>query len=244
VSDERGEFACSGLEVGHYDGNLVVQGKLQSAAPELSVRGSEEPARIRMRADPAATIRVSVDAGAHAPGAAVAVFACSQRGEAVLAQRDGEHFLLEGLALGRYGVHAGSSDCTNARETPVTLERDAEVAEVSLTLPRAARVRGRLVDARGAPVADAWVRASDPHPAWALLAESTPAVMTDAQGDFDLSGLMPGRYELRAQGPFETGDAQKSIEIAPGAELELVLDLRAPEQALPPLERPATNETN
>lgn len=244
VSDVHGEFVCSGLEPGHYAGALHVQGKLQSAAPELHLQGPMGSARIQVRADASGTIRVNVDDGTNAPGAAIAVFACSRQGAPLLAQREGQGFLLTGLPLGTYGVHLGSGECTGAIEAPLTLERDGQVVNVTLTPPPLAGVRGRLLDSAGAPVPDAWVRASDPHPAWALLLEGAPAVMTDAEGEFSVSGLLPGRYEVLAYAGSHA--ARQSVELAPGDELELrlVLERRAPsETPSPPLGRHAIDNT-
>jgi protocatechuate 3,4-dioxygenase beta subunit len=243
-SDANGEFACAGLEAELYVGSLTVQGTGQSRSVELDLRGSREVPRVRLQADAAAAIRVQLEPGAVS--AADAVFVCSAEGGAMLARRDGERFELRGLPLGAYHVHVGSSECQGALGAEVTLEHEGQVAEVSLSRPRAATVRGRLVDTRGMPVGDAWVRASDTHPAWALLVESAPAVLTDGEGAFTLAGLLPGHYELVARAPFEAGVARQPLELAPGEEreLRLVLDPQAPaNNTSPPLVRHETNNT-
>lgn len=242
-SDEHGEFACGGLEPGHYSGSLSVEGKVQSASIELDLRGVRDVPRVRLRADASGIVRVQIEQGSGTYGAATAVFACSAEGEAQLAVRDGESFVLQGLPLGTYGVHLGSSDCGGTAGAKVTLERAGQVAEVSLPLPRGARVRGRLVDPAGVPVADAWVRAADAHPAWALLVDGAPPVLTDGEGVFLLEALLPGSYDLIARGPFEAGTARQHVVLAPGDdhEVKLVLELTAPSTSTsPPLLRQAT----
>lgn len=242
ASDAGGEFECAGLEPAHYVSALYVGGRQQRAAHALDLTGTSEPEPLVLRADESATLRARVIGEPRAPGAAVAVFACDARGQATLARRDGDRFVLEGLALGRYTVHAGTSACAGEAETVVSLERDAETVEVDVSLPPAARVRGRLLDAQGVPVPDAWVRAADSHRAWALLVEGTPAVMTNAEGEFELSGLLPGRYELLAHGTGDLGVARVDVELAAADERELRLVLSAPASPkdVSPVGRPAT----
>jgi hypothetical protein len=241
-SDVHGEFACGGLEPGRYVGSLSVEGKAQSASIELDLRVASEAPRVRLRADAAATIRVEVEQRGPS-GAATTVFACSAEGEPLLAARDGERFKLEGLPLGTYRVHAGTSECRGAVGAKVTLEHAGQVADLSLPLPRGAKLRGRLVDSAGVPVADAWVKASDAHPAWSLLVDGAPAVLTDAEGMFVLEALLPGSYAVVARGPFEAGAARQHVALAPGddRELRLVLEPQAPPtNTSPPLVRQAT----
>jgi hypothetical protein len=247
VSNERGEFACSGLDPGHYTGALYVQGVAQRSAPELTLDRSGEPPSVRLRADASASIRVRLEGSGNAPVAALSAFACRAGGESLIARRDGRDFLFERLALGRYEVHLGPSPCGSATAADVTLESDGQLADVSLQLPRLARVHGRLVDTRGVPVPDAWVSIADPHPAWGLLSETTPPVVTDAEGQFSLSGLVPGRYELSARAAFNGGSMRQSVEVAPGDAREVVLALEPPapaEDPSPPSMRPVANNTN
>jgi hypothetical protein len=226
LSDPHGEFTCGGLEPGHYVAALRVYGQLQSAAPELDLRGSSQPDRVRLRADPSGTIRVNVDGADDARGVPISVFACNQQGEPVLARRHGEGFLLERLPFGTYGVDFGLPECTRDLDAAVTLGSDGEVVDVSLPLPRLARIRGRLVDADGAPVPDVWVRASAPQRAWALLVEVPPAVITDSEGEFSLPGLLPSRYDVLAHSTLARAAARQRVDLAAGDELELRLVLR------------------
>lgn len=242
-SDVHGEFVCGGLERGHYVGSLSIEDKVQGASVELDLRAAGAPPRVRLRADASATIRVRVEQRGGTYGAATAVFACNAAADAMLAVRVGEHFELAGLPLGTYGVHVGASECRGAAGAKVTLERAGQIAELSLPLPRGAKVRGRLVDSAGVPVADAWVRASDAHPAWALLVDGAPPVLTDGEGMFVLEALLPGSYDVVARGPFEAGAARQHVVLAPGEdrELRLVLEQQAPSTSTsPPLVRQAT----
>lgn len=246
ASDVHGEFACSGLERGHYAGALHVQGKLQKAAPELDLQGVGDPPPIRVRADASAMIRVGIDGKSSAPAASIAVFACGGQGEPTLAQRDGQAFVLAGLPLGPYRVHLGTPDCTGTAGVSVDLERDGQVADVALSPPFLAGVRGRLVDSAGAPVPDAWVTISDAHPAWAHLLERMPAVMTDVDGEFGFSGLLPGHYVVFAESTSYAGTARQSVELVPAGvrALRLVLEQPAAGKTLSaPLGRNAMDNT-
>jgi protocatechuate 3,4-dioxygenase beta subunit len=78
-------------------------------------------------------------------------------------------------------------------------------------------IHGRVLDARGRPVAGARI-------AWVSgpLALPDVALLTDAQGRFTLAAPQPGRYELRADS--DTGSAT-AVVLAAGAPLTLALQL-------------------
>ncbi|MEM9380097.1 MAG: carboxypeptidase regulatory-like domain-containing protein [Planctomycetota bacterium] len=85
------------------------------------------------------------------------------------------------------------------RIVPAQLVRPGEVATVEVPLERGVTVRGRVVDDDGEPVADADVTLrSWKHFDAAILTGRNVSGVTDADGRFDLGGLLPGEVSLRA----------------------------------------------
>jgi protocatechuate 3,4-dioxygenase beta subunit len=72
--------------------------------------------------------------------------------------------------------------------------------DVELRMPDGATIRGALVDASGAPMAGAWVRADfvsgPPMDIWTNNASGGFGAQTDAAGAFAVTGLPPGRYRI------------------------------------------------
>ena len=117
-------------------------------------------------------------------------------------------FVVVGLPAGKVRIEAsddfeqreryGGSD-EYAAVVEVELAATADRANVVITLPpRDATIRGRVVDAAGAPVADAWVtpRARSPVPGPGI--DATSPVLTTADGRFELAHLVKGSYTVVA----------------------------------------------
>ncbi len=118
-------------------------------------------------------------------------------------------FVVVGLPAGKARIEAsddfeqreryGGSD-EYAAVVEVELAATADRANVVITLPsRDATIRGRVVDAAGAPVADAWVtpRARSPGPGPGI--DATAPVLTTADGRFELAHLVKGSYTVVAE---------------------------------------------
>ena len=123
----------------------------------------------------------------------------------------------------------------------LTLDRPA----VTVTLPRGAVVRGRLVDdATGAPLPNLTVRAVQPFdpggtsPTWD---PDTFAAVSDAEGRFVFRGLPPGvRLQLKQA---HLNVEARTANVAPDGQIESYTDARTtafstPELGDPPLELP------
>jgi len=67
---------------------------------------------------------------------------------------------------------------------------------ISIALRSLATIRGTIVDARGAPLADAYVVAMPDEEA----SSSSTSTSTDARGVFVFDRLDPGKFTLRADG--------------------------------------------
>jgi protocatechuate 3,4-dioxygenase beta subunit len=118
---------------------------------------------------------------------------------------DGGHYLLQGFSPGRYSVTAqqqrlrgpGGRSYSAARASKEVELRGTERAQLELRVPRGLELSGRVVDAQGAPVTGSMVSGVAAQGGGAGYAVDE----TDEAGAFKLSGLQPGKYELRAMGP-------------------------------------------
>ncbi|MEM6572466.1 MAG: carboxypeptidase-like regulatory domain-containing protein, partial [Planctomycetota bacterium] len=85
------------------------------------------------------------------------------------------------------------------RIVPARLVRPGEIAAVEVPLERGVTVRGRVVDHEGEPVPDADVTLrSWKHFDAAILTGRNVSGTTDADGRFELGGLLPGEVSVRA----------------------------------------------
>jgi hypothetical protein len=102
-------------------------------------------------------------------------------------------FVFEDVRLGRYRVALASSATAGV---DVALERDAQVLDVELSVPPLRSISGNVVDERGVPVPDAWVRATSEDDFTHSREASAAPVLSDSGGAFSISGLFDGKYTL------------------------------------------------
>jgi protocatechuate 3,4-dioxygenase beta subunit len=203
MTDEHGRFSCVGLTPGDYEVQLMgvppradgvrVHASLESS-PEVSLRIHEE-----------AAIHVRIIGPGSFDRSTFSVIASRPNQSALLGQLRGDAFVFDHVPLGSYDVFTDSDPASSAEH--VTLSRDGEVAEIRLTLSGSHSLRGRVVDASGQAVPDAWVHASREQKF--SFAQSTDPVLTDGDGGFLLSGLVPGLYTLAASGGRSEGHIER-----------------------------------
>jgi hypothetical protein len=119
-----------------------------------------------------------------------------------------------------------------AEATRVTVRAAQETTNISLALvsARLARVSGRAVNSRGAPVVQGMVMAMPTDPEARGLMMSAPA-MTGADGSFQLPGLAPGNYNInvRPRGMPSPGTEFATMRITVGpADIDGLLLMTAP----------------
>jgi len=148
------------------------------------------------------------------------------------------NFTIHGVRDGACLVGVEADAHVSPEEMRVDLP--AKPAPLAFTMPRAARIRGIVVDALGKPVADAFVSVrapSDraPYPEelgfdmdlGGLVTDpdskprATPGeAITDANGRFDVGGIRPGKRVLRADADGHARSVPRDLDIAPASTLE------------------------
>ena len=182
-SAHDGTFRCGGLVAGQYHCAVTGPGQIQSTAVSLTIP-HDAPIELELLA--AGTLRVSVDA----PLVASTVVAAGDDGLRRPAQRVGvQRYLLEHLPLGSYEVSVPGA----TEPARVSLLHDGQVVAISLAVSTA-ELAGRVLDERGQPVADAWVRVESTEVVGP--GGAAPAVLSDDHGEFVVRSLAPGRYRV------------------------------------------------
>jgi protocatechuate 3,4-dioxygenase beta subunit len=200
VTDEHGEFACAGLAPGTYDCTLGGGARAQETI-RVAVSDGATP-RVVLRQQAAGQIRVRLENASHYELPAIVLLAKRPNEEPLIADLAGDQFVFESVPLGNYEV--SPEPAVRGSTQSVRLTDDGQLVELSLALPLPHRIAGRVLDAAGHGVPDAWVRARDASP-YAQLRPMSP-VLTDAEGAFSLEGILPGRYQLEVSG--EGGEAR------------------------------------
>ncbi|HET9958948.1 MAG TPA: carboxypeptidase-like regulatory domain-containing protein [Polyangiaceae bacterium] len=197
TSDERGAFECRGLPRGTYD-CAIANGLSEPVRVAVEDGPSSE---VLLRALATATLRVHVDAGE--PGRSrPPVFARGVDPFALEPRWQDDAYVFERLRLGQYAVYVGGG-LDGEPAARATLDYEGQIVSLAIAVPRTVAVTGRVVDARGEPVPDTWVRAFASDSVEAGLGRAVgQASLTDATGAFALHGLAPDTYQLHAAGSF------------------------------------------
>lgn len=187
TTDANGEFTCAGLVAGDYD---CVAGEDAPVRVSVGAQGTEP---VALRREPAGALRVAVSSRDGITARPVLVVATPIGGGPIFSGRDDGLYTFEWLKLGRYRVHVEESPEV---ATEVTLSHDGEQLELSLELPATTTISGSVLDADGAPVVDASIRALMSGSELAAFSRSGAAALSDADGHFTIEGLLPRRYDL------------------------------------------------
>jgi protocatechuate 3,4-dioxygenase beta subunit len=123
-------------------------------------------------------------------------------------------FELEGLDRSRVSLRA----VRDGHQTVVRNDLVAGADPVELRMTRLATVTGVVVDTRGEPIAESRVRRSG---GGNLPGVGSDEAITDADGRFELTGVLPGRATLTASGDHRPAESA-AFEVAPGERVENV----------------------
>jgi protocatechuate 3,4-dioxygenase beta subunit len=238
-SDASGRYDIEGiLSPGTYE---LVAASYYSATPvKVQVRADEQNVA-KLRLAGSAAIEATLRAGGQ-PVEGMRVIAvsldaagggsASELNPAVAIELGAGRYRMTPLPAGRYEVHVEDGINPSVASESVELA-NGKKALVEITLERAGKISGRVIDDRGSPVADAWVTtiadaltavrgASMQRAAFATLLPAR--VLTDAQGEFSFERLAGGTasYTVQVSVP-GAGAAQARVVHAGKAQLELIL---------------------
>jgi hypothetical protein len=209
VSDDRGEFLAQGLMGGDYA--LSIEGPAQRAEEPTVVSVSEHTAPVELVTVAEASIH------AELRGSRTAFAQREDLNFPVQAERRGDQFVFEHLALGRYALFTSDRGVVPSDALRVELRADGEVVKVTLEAhEELSAISGRVEDEAGQPVLDAWVTASAAQPTPFVRDVGEDPVLTNERGEFMLRGLRPGRYRLEVAS--DQGEAA-APDVATGSEV-------------------------
>lgn len=237
-SDEKGEFIVQDVPEGRY----LIQAQLagyEMAINNLRVETGDMAVQVQMRALPRVRGQVLSAATGQpissfvaqlrqpVPGAETSTTAVPSSRVTVTASPDGR-FELGAPAAGEYRVHVkaeGHADTLSAR---FVVSPGSDVNNIVVRAIQGGKLRGRVLDGAGKPVAGA--RVSSHHRDWsddlftASLGELSPwlateaSTVTDAEGRFALSNLMPESYQLLVKHPEYASAVQTDLLVSDGGE--------------------------
>ena len=203
-SEDDGSFRLEGLEPGAY--------KVSASGDEL-VGASEEKTHVGLgqtsepvvvKVHPAFAVRCTVLVDGETPCSYGTVrledkLRKNEPTRGSTGQEDGS-VLVKGVLPGTYEVTVRCQGHVAEESYPDVVISDASLEGLSWTVHAGQTIRGVVVDAAGEPLEGARVSArgkatDDPR---ARLASSW-GERTEADGEFELSGLLPGTYELSAR---------------------------------------------
>jgi hypothetical protein len=189
TTEDDGSFSFDKLVGRRY--HLRARAGEQIAGPHShQLTATSEPVILRLRQGGVLTVEVVGDGEAPVAGATVAQLGLG----ALTATTDGKGVaVLRGVDGWMEAVVTADGYAPGKVRTDVDKTRTVRVA-----LRRGAAVAGRVVDDRGAPVADARVTASDVGQPWAEPDPEREGVRTGADGRFELPAVGAGTYRFAA----------------------------------------------
>ncbi len=204
LTDGDGAFEITKLRAGVY----TVVAEAGKGAAKVRQQGVVPGSRVKLELAALASIHGVVErSGAKASDVTISVEGPSDRSKRA---HRGE-FRIDRLEPGKYEVSARSSDGFAQTEVEVAAGDDVEV---KLSLAGFARLRGKLVDATGAPIAGIKVMVmpdkGEPSMSAALSLLTGGGPTTDGDGKFEVDEVPPGTGQVQ----FIDGDASFGGQVA------------------------------
>jgi protocatechuate 3,4-dioxygenase beta subunit len=227
LSDEEGRFRINGLAPGIYD-LVAVTDELYGESSEQIHLGLAQEAEAIVRAYPAMALHASiVIAETGEPCPAGAVHLDGDDFDKYAQSKDDGSVLIRALLPGEYEVSVTCEGYTpEDRYEPIVVAA-APLEELEWKVHTGLAIRGIVVDSQGDPVAEVNVHARPkPKPGDDPRGQRTSqwGAETEADGTFELAGLIAGSYELGVwNGDYPPLPEPAIVELAEGRDVE---DLR------------------
>jgi protocatechuate 3,4-dioxygenase beta subunit len=222
-SDADGNFRIGGLQPGAYKPtgrSDHVYGQVPNQV-HLGLGQTSDPIEIRVHPVVLVEGHILVAGSDRGCGYGSVVLARVGGGESLIARTDDEgHVALRGVLPGEYEVTVTCMDMLSEPEYPNLSVAGEDLTGLVWPVREGLAMRGVVVDSSGAPVPDMRVAASmqtNPDDARGQTTSSWSGA-SEADGSFELAGLLPGTYKVGAWGELPSRDEPLEVELSPGAD--------------------------
>jgi protocatechuate 3,4-dioxygenase beta subunit len=183
---------------------------------------------------PHSTVRgrvLAADSNEHVPQFTVAILRTSflvlktPIAREVVESSDGS-FELTGISADSYTLQI-DADGYGTETKSITVQKGTHLDVGAIALQPAATIRGKVQDEQGQPIANAMVRkrqgAMADNPMLAMMLGASDRVHSDAEGNFELTPITPGRVQLLANATGFASGTSERLQLEAGQRLEGVV---------------------
>ncbi|WAS92809.1 carboxypeptidase regulatory-like domain-containing protein [Nannocystis punicea] len=227
ITDAGGNFRISQLSPGAYKPSVTADDAFGMAAEQVVLGLGETSQSLVIEAHPATTIAGAVvvtPGGASCPQGQVTLRGGSEREFGAEIEADGR-VRIPGLLPGTYEVSVRCEGFVSAEKYPPVAVVDRPIEDLRWDVAPGRAIRGTVTTAKGEPAPGLTVSArvkidggqASSHARGPAFGDS------DARGRFELAGLLPGKYEVRAYTtgtPRPTPDKPLEVTLPEGQDLE------------------------
>ncbi|HYG65147.1 MAG TPA: carboxypeptidase-like regulatory domain-containing protein [Thermoanaerobaculia bacterium] len=224
-----GRFRLADLRQGErYDLWVQHQGHVSAHVPGVEAP-TDEPLRVELRPARVLAGRVVGPAGEPVPYASLLDFEENGAGQgdglssygsqaSTLTRTDAQgRFRADGVEPGTLNLEVKAPEYKTRRLRGLVIPEESDVENLEIVLERGATVTGRVLDARGEPVAGADVSATPMEAGRGIGREDHSASSeTDGEGRYRLGGLDPGSHRITANRYAEGQHTETEILVRPG----------------------------
>ena len=219
TSDSEGRFAIAGLSAGRYQ-LVPAQHGYAMPRPVVEAEAGAEAIKLSLHSHPRFRgVVTDAESGATLASFRIAFSRTEQlqfdQWASPVLSAEGRFDVPAPAAAGRFWLFALSPGYAGAALGPFDLVDGENHEGLVLRLSSGGGLRGRIDDAMGQPLAGARLRAealgqgNDDGPfrrtILSSLSNFSREVISDAEGHYEISRLLPGRYRLRAEHPQHAG---------------------------------------